>query len=518
MTEKQVIKYLKKEELNIQSANAALFACDLVFNAYINFHGVHGLNYSPIFCYIFYKHLSTYFQFIPQKLIDKVAKKVYLDYSKDPKSLIDKIKKRKDLEKQLDKIWQNYRKKKNTLSDKELLKIYQRLVKISRKWWHYAVIAEDKGEIINLEVVPKFAERHNLDLKKAREIINILSHPKTQSIFNIERKDFLNICLYILRNKKLENYLKKNNFTKLSKDKKLNQKIKTYRERNFWSKTDFYKARKITPESLLKEISSEISMNKKSLILKEFKDIDRNFKKISKQKSRLLSTLKLTREEKKDIRFSQLTTDWFDQRKVGMMKQLYYLLSFLEDIVKKCNLKYHDLAIYTVDELKDFLAKKKRINKKDVKNRNKGVFFVYEKGKKTRMFYGKEGKKMFKIATYVEKQKEIKGQIACTGGIRKIKGKVRIVYNPAKDKFDKGEILVTSMTRIEFIPLMRKAKAVITNEGGLVCHAAIVSRELNIPCIIGTKIATKILKNRDLVEVDAIKGAVKILKKHEKEN
>lgn len=57
-----------------------------------------------------------------------------------------------------------------------------------------------------------------------------------------------------------------------------------------------------------------------------------------------------------------------------------------------------------------------------------------------------------------------------------------------------------------------EAKAIINNEGGITSHAAIVSREMNKPCIIGTKIATKVLKNGDIVEVDANKGIVKLKK------
>lgn len=56
---------------------------------------------------------------------------------------------------------------------------------------------------------------------------------------------------------------------------------------------------------------------------------------------------------------------------------------------------------------------------------------------------------------------------------------------------------------------MKKAAAIITDEGGLTCHASIVSRELNIPCIVGLKIVTKIFKDGDIVEVDATKGTVK---------
>ena len=108
-------------------------------------------------------------------------------------------------------------------------------------------------------------------------------------------------------------------------------------------------------------------------------------------------------------------------------------------------------------------------------------------------------------------KQEIKGQIASKGIAR---GPVKIIIDmegPEVKNFKEGDILVTSMTRPEFIPLIKKAGAIITNEGGITCHAAIISRELGIPCIISTKNATQILKDGDLVEVDADQGVVKIL-------
>jgi len=94
------------------------------------------------------------------------------------------------------------------------------------------------------------------------------------------------------------------------------------------------------------------------------------------------------------------------------------------------------------------------------------------------------------------------------------KGKVKIVLNKdALQRIDSGDILVTVMTTPECVPAMKKASAIITDEGGITCHAAIVSRELGKPCIIGTKIATKVLHDGDEVEVDADKGVVRILKR-----
>ena len=78
--------------------------------------------------------------------------------------------------------------------------------------------------------------------------------------------------------------------------------------------------------------------------------------------------------------------------------------------------------------------------------------------------------------------------------------------------FKPGEILVALMTTPEVVPVMKKAAAIVTDEGGLTCHAAIVSRELQTPCVVGTKYATKIFKNSDLIEVDAYRGIARKLK------
>jgi pyruvate,water dikinase len=97
-----------------------------------------------------------------------------------------------------------------------------------------------------------------------------------------------------------------------------------------------------------------------------------------------------------------------------------------------------------------------------------------------------------------------------------VNGHVKILFDSSDGaKMDEGDILIAPMTTPDFVMSMRKALAIVTDEGGVTCHAAIVSRELEIPCVVGTKIATKILKDGDMVEVDANKGIVKIVKRAE---
>jgi phosphohistidine swiveling domain-containing protein len=112
----------------------------------------------------------------------------------------------------------------------------------------------------------------------------------------------------------------------------------------------------------------------------------------------------------------------------------------------------------------------------------------------------------------IEKTDEIKGQVAYPG---KVKGIVKIVFGPQHIvKIEEGDILVSTATSPQVLPAMKKAIAFVTDVGGITSHAAIVSRELKKPCVVGTKIATQLLKDGDEVEVDADNGVVKIIKKN----
>ncbi len=95
--------------------------------------------------------------------------------------------------------------------------------------------------------------------------------------------------------------------------------------------------------------------------------------------------------------------------------------------------------------------------------------------------------------------------------VNEIKGKVAFNSGEVIKGIVGQDILVVAMTTPDMVPKMKKMKAVITDEGGILSHAAITAREFKIPTIIGTKIGTQILKNGDLVEVDANNGVVKVI-------
>lgn len=140
-----------------------------------------------------------------------------------------------------------------------------------------------------------------------------------------------------------------------------------------------------------------------------------------------------------------------------------------------------------------------------------------KKDKKSIILAGKILKKYeFLINKKLEKQKIFRGKIkgdGIYGG--KVVGRAKLIKYRSSKYIDLKEkvILVTEMTSPDFVIIINKIKGMVTDKGGRLCHAAILAREFGIPCIIGTKMATKVINNNDLIELDADLGTVRILEK-----
>ena len=121
-----------------------------------------------------------------------------------------------------------------------------------------------------------------------------------------------------------------------------------------------------------------------------------------------------------------------------------------------------------------------------------------------------EGKKVESAKITTDRKVIVKGLPASPG---LVSGRAHVILDPSRiDEFKDGEILVTEMTAPDWVPAMKKAKAIVTDSGGMTCHASIVSRELGIPCIVGTKSrgesATTTIKDGIDITVDATNGVV----------
>ena len=165
------------------------------------------------------------------------------------------------------------------------------------------------------------------------------------------------------------------------------------------------------------------------------------------------------------------------------------------------------IKCFTMVEFEKYLAKGIFPQLSVLKERDKLSVFYFD----NRSEYLIIGKDAIMINRTVNSSvgKVISGITAYPG---KVRGTARIIMNPQKVKiFNSGNILIAGMTRPDYLFLMKKSAAIVTDAGGLLCHAAITAREIKKPCIIGTEVGSSVIKDGDLVEVDATKGIIKIL-------
>jgi len=198
-------------------------------------------------------------------------------------------------------------------------------------------------------------------------------------------------------------------------------------------------------------------------------------------------------------------------RRNAQILALLRMENLLKEIGERFNLSLWEVRVCTWKEIEGMLLQGKAASADKMRVRAKHFVFYVEKGNSV-LLEGDDAllfDKLVELKLPVGEVRELKGQTGCLG---KATGRVRILKR-AEDayKFVQGEILVAIATDPDIVPAMKKAAAIVTEQGGVTSHAAIVSREFNIPCVIGTKIATRVFKDGDLVEVDANKGIVRKL-------
>ena len=195
-----------------------------------------------------------------------------------------------------------------------------------------------------------------------------------------------------------------------------------------------------------------------------------------------------------------------DKRKVMHQKLYYQQALILEDLSQKWNIKRSELEHLRIEQIiqnKDF--------EKLIHEQKKGLLYCKVK-KDSFICSGKSANRLYKNTIASEDgNQEIKGLPICQG---KAYGRVNVILNAQEDfQHYEDQVIVTGMTSPDFLPILKQCKAIVTDRGGITCHAAIITRELNIPCITGTEVATQKLKNGDYVEVDAINGIVNKISK-----
>lgn len=357
-------------------------------------------------------------------------------------------------------------------SDRKLVSIFKKSIKVldsdvSAIWVGFIL-----GEITEKKLI-EVLSKNKVDIKTGLKIIGSLEKPH----YIIQEQ--LDLMKIILDNGDQEKLLKKH-----------------------WAKYSYipcYSAI-VKPYSLIyfKNRAEKISRKQ----AKEF--IDKTKKEFQNNKKKYAFFIKSRSWSSIDKLFLDYAHQHFflkDHRSHFRSLSSYQHGQILNEIAKRYEISLENISLLLHQEVIELFKNPKKIKQVIEKRKAMDCVYIFKNGKDTVADKDKIIKKEKK-----QNISEIKGQVACPGIVS---GYVKIVINPNDiAKVKNGDILVSTMTRPDYLAAMKKAKAIITDEGGLLCHAAIVSREIKKPCVIGTKIATQILKDGDFIKVNANKGIV----------
>ena len=350
------------------------------------------------------------------------------------------------------------------------------------------------------------------DQKQAREALVILTTPTDPSYVRRQDLGLINIIKKIQENKEpmsvFKQYKEADIKERLAKSI-IYADIQLHAEEFKWIPFDyigpdlwdvghfikeieiFIQQGKQTEEELEKLRKQDESLKKLQWELKEQFDIDDSIYRLFKD----MGLIMLLQDVKKE--FSTKSHVWLQTK-------------LLPEISRRINIETRLLRNLTEEEFSSLLLNNAKFDPVLLKKREEYSVLIAEEGRFSVLLDEEAKEYDLKFSVSFSDLDIIKGNIASLG---KARGKARVLLN--KDdigKVQEGDIIVATMTTPDYVPAMKKAVGIVTDEGGVTCHAAIVSRELGIPCIIATGIATKVFKDGEEIEVDAVHGIVKKIK------
>ncbi|MBT3297465.1 hypothetical protein HN385_00920 [archaeon] len=357
------------------------------------------------------------------------------------------------------------------ISDNELKNIWNKFYDLTIKFWVNVIFPE----LANYGSEKYFKEKLSHYILKEddlRTAMEILTTPKRSSFFEKEEVELLGTYDF-----------------------------KKHQEKYFWLQNSYFGS-KICSIDFFKERKKNLNVNLKT-------EIEQRIFLTRENKTKIIETYNLP---KKIINISNAISEcieWQDERKGHLLLNIHYKDILLNEVARRFDYDKKYLTNFAFFEISKLFEGVDLKQEAELRKECMGIHFTDE----INVLNNKEALEFWE--EFVDKEvkehlSEFKGTIASKGPNQITKGKVRVILDPFNIKhFNQGEILVTSMTSPEFVFIMKKASAIITDTGGLTCHAAILSREMKVPCIVGTKIATQVLKDGDLIEVDTRKGTVK---------
>lgn len=201
-----------------------------------------------------------------------------------------------------------------------------------------------------------------------------------------------------------------------------------------------------------------------------------------------------------------------DRKKAFLGKSVQFRNTIMEEISRRFKIDWNDIRFYLMNEFEDLLLHDRKLECEEIEKRKQGIYI----SSISNMFTGGEAREEYfqSVKTEIEDTKVLNTRRGICASHGVVRGKARICLTfEESNKLEKGEILIAYGTDFDFMNAIVKSSGIITEEGGILSHASVISRELKKPCIIAFKGITKLVKDGDLIELDAEKGTVKLLEK-----
>lgn len=404
----------------------------------------------------------------------------------------------------------------NELTNEELGKKYTKMIKLSMLSHGWALPSTwfvDDDEDFSKFLLGRLQDiiKHRKSKLNLAEIFSILTTPARLSLGFQEEIDSLKITLAISNNPQAKKMFLDKNTQRIAKginklDEKLTKKIINHYKK--WRWTPYTYMGPAYDLDYYLEIWSGI-IKQKIDIEKELKRLENQTKTVRKQKQKLIKTLKINSNDRHLFEIAADIIFLKAYRKDSWFYANFIFEKLYKEIGKRLRLSLRQVWFMGWWEVVPAL--KKGFFDANILNDRMKYSILYMYGAKPVIYTGVKAKKF--LETLNLETIELKDVDKLTGSCAypgQAEGIVRIINVPDEiSKISRGEIMVSHTTFPSLVPAMKKASAIVTDDGGITCHAAIVARELKTPCIVGTKIATKVLKDGDYVEVDANQGVIK---------
>lgn len=417
----------------------------------------------------------------------KVGKMLYEGFLKDENFIYKKQKAWRDdlakLHRTAQKIHQTDLKK---LSNRQLAKLYEDYLATFYYAWTIPLILEMNTVYVEQFLVPELKERLKLASAEFNEVLSVMSAPVAYSYLTLERIDFLKLAL---------------SFSKSG--------LEEHWEKCYWIKSSYRRMGNYSKTEIKKLLNNEIKKGKKH-IKRELSELENLPKVNASRQLQIIKKYRISMRDQKLFKAMRIFGDWQDKRKEMNIYGNHHIFILLHEIAKRLDVQLDLLASAFPSETVEVLLGKLKFDRKVLRERFNFHLHAVNSRLEELFMTGNEAKFLKQILDkkIEERYREIKGMVTSMGEIPKIRGEVRVVFDPHGVDIPKGTILVSPMTRPDFVHLIHKAAAIITDQGGVTSHAAIIAREFGIPCIVGTGTATKLLKDGDIIEVDCTSGIV----------